>query len=477
MLETAVAENEISQGDGIARPDSVTESIKWKQRNRYYYECLNRIIALNVPVGSRVLELGSGDGELLAALQPQYGVGIDSNQSLVRFASQTHPHLVFHHMDAHNLYLDEHFDYIVLSNLLGEVRDIQEVMYQVRKVCHDRSKILIVQYNYLWEPVLRLASRIGLRRPVLLQNWLGLGDLYNLLDISGYRIIRTQLRVLCPKYVPLLSHLLNRYLAIVPGVNRLCLVECVVASPRPTPRDPSSVGVSVIIPTKDERDNISAAVQRTPNMGEHTELIFVDGRSADGTVAEIERVIQENPDRDIKLMHQDGYGKADAVRKGFEAASGEILMILDSDLTMPPEELPKYFEALVTGHGEFINGSRLVYQLENQSMRFLNLLANKIFAMTFCWLLEQRLKDTLCGTKVMYKSDYLRIAANRGHFGDFDPFGDFDLLFGAAKLNLKIVEIPIRYQPRTYGEIKIGRFRHGWLLLKMCVIAFRKLKL
>lgn len=423
------------------------------------------------------MELGSGDGDLLAATQPVRGVGIDIDPAMVDFARERHPKHTFCCADAHDFDLQEKFDHIILSNLVGEARDIQTVMQRLHHVCHERTRILIAHYNFLWEPVLRLAQRLGMMRPVPLQNWLGLPDLHNLLDICDFQVIRKQQRILFPKHVPVLSHVLNRFVGVLPCINRLCMVTFIVARPRPAETNSQEKTCSIIIPTKDEKGNIAAAIERTPQMGKHTELIFVDGDSRDGTVEEIERLAREHPDRDIKLLHQDGRGKGDAVRQGFAAATGDVLMILDSDLTMPPEDLPKYFEALTRGRGEFINGSRLVYQLENQSMRFLNIFANKTFAMLFSWLLEQRLKDTLCGTKVLYRSDYQRIAANRTYFGDFDPFGDFDLLFGAAKLNLKIVEIPIRYRARTYGEIKIERFKHGWLLLKMCAVAFKKLKL
>jgi glycosyltransferase involved in cell wall biosynthesis len=217
-------------------------------------------------------------------------------------------------------------------------------------------------------------------------------------------------------------------------------------------------------------------VQRTPDMGKHTEIIFVEGHSQDGTLAECLRVQKAYPERDIRVLVQDGKGKADAVRKGFQEAKGDVLMILDADLTIPPESLPKFFEAIVSGKGELVIGSRLVYQMEKEAMRTLNLLGNKFFSTMFTYLLGQRIRDTLCGTKVLRRRDYEKIVAGRSYFGDFDPFGDFDLLFGAAKLNLQIVEIPIRYRERTYGSTQISRFRHGWLLLKMTAFAMKKIK-
>ena len=235
--------------------------------------------------------------------------------------------------------------------------------------------------------------------------------------------------------------------------------------------------MSVIIPARNERGNIETAVRRTPRLGSGTEIIFVEGNSNDGTAEEIERVIAAYPDRQITHIPQgDGRGKGDAVRKGFAAARGDILMILDADLTVAPEELPKFYNALMSGHGEFVHGSRLVYPMQKQAMRSLNIVANKFFSIAFTYLLEQRFKDTLCGTKVLFAQAYRQIAANRSYFGDFDPFGDFDLIFGAAKLNLKIVEIPIRYYARIYGTTNISRFKHGWLLLQMSAFAMRKLK-
>ena len=456
---------------------SVEDYIKWKERNRYYYDGLSQLFQLNIPAGARVLEIGSGDGDLLAAVQPKVGVGIDLNGSIINYASKRHPGLMFYQADGHDFEIDQQFDYVILNNLFGEVDDIQKVLQQIQCMCHAKTKLLITHYNFVWEPVLRLAQKLGLRRPLPLQNWLSFADMHNLLEMCDYRIVRKQLRTLLPKYVPLLSYFCNRFLGVLPGINHLCMTTFVVAMPKPVPQDPKNVTCTVVIPTKNEKGNIENAIKRTPAMGKHTEFIFVDGQSTDGTIEEIERVMKKYSDHDIKYFQQDGKGKGDAVRKAFAHAEGDVLIILDSDLTVPPEDMPKFFDALVCGRGEFINGSRLVYQLEEQSMRFLNHIANKTFAVMFSWLLEQRLKDTLCGTKVLHRDDYALIAANRDYFGEFDPFGDFDLLFGAAKLNLKIVEIPIRYQPRTYGEIKINRFRDGWMLLKMCCLAFRKLKL
>ena len=330
-------------------------------------------------------------------------------------------------------------------------------------------------YNFLWEPILKLGELLGLKMPQQQQNWLSTEDIINLLNLANYQVVKSECRFLIPKWIPLISDLINRFIAPLPGIKKICLGRYIVARPLKL-KENKDYSITILIPCKNEKGNIEAAVKRIPEFGNHQEIIYVDGHSTDGTPEEIERVISKYPHKSIKLMVQDGQGKGDAVRKGFAAAKGDILMILDADLTVPPEDLPKFYRAIAEDHGEFINGCRLIYPMEKQAMRLLNLFGNKFFSVMFTWLLDQRFKDTLCGTKVLFREDYKKIQRGREYFGEFDPFGDFDLIFGAIKNNLKVVEIPIRYRERTYGNTNISRFRHGWLLLKMTFFAFRKIK-
>lgn len=450
---------------------------RWRDQNRFYHRDLQQYLRFLIPPNASVCELGCARGDLLASLEPRRGLGIDLSPALIGCARQRYPGLDFRIGDCEELDADETFDYVLLSNVVGELYDVQRAFACLHRLCRPDSRVIIIHYNYFWEPVLRAGERLKLKMPQPIQNWLPLQDLEGLLSLAGFETIKRGYRLLFPKKVPVLAWFLNKLLAKLPGFWKLCLIEVLVARPQSVARVPSSVSCTVVVPCRNENGNIIDAVARIPSMGRHTEILFVDGNSTDGTVEAIQEQIRLQPEKDIKLLPQgNGIGKGDAVRKGFAAASGEVLMILDADLTVHPEELPKFFNALVSGKGEFINGSRLVYQMENQAMRFLNLLGNKLFSRLFTYLLEQRLRDTLCGTKALYKRDYNKIVANRSYFGEFDPFGDFDLLFGAAKLNLKIVEIPVRYYSRTYGETKIRRFMHGWLLMKMCAVAYTKLK-
>ncbi|MBI2948004.1 MAG: glycosyltransferase [Verrucomicrobia bacterium] len=559
-----------------------------RESARYYHRLLQRYFAFLIPPGARVVEIGCGIGDLLAAVRPSRGVGVDFSPAMIDLARPRHPGLEFHVGDAadfsspepfpftpplsptggeggrrtgegesgrlrdHEEVRGEHgslhevFDYILLSDLVNDLPDVQAVLTHLHRFTHPHTRLVVNFFNHLWHPILSLAERMGSKAPTLPQNWLSTADMKNLLHLANWELVKMDTRILWPLQTPILAPLLNRWLA--PLLRHFCLTVILVARPslaswrirnspgqsltksssaasfpltlalspgereetlphtetshtspsisaqRASPPLPEGEGrgegegriqsepkrrdyrCTVVIPARNEAGNIEDAVLRTPKLGLGTEIIFIEGHSTDNTWDEIQRVAAKYPDRQIKVLKQQSKGKGGAVREAFAAASGDLLFILDADLTMPPEQLPQFYEVARSGIGEFVNGVRLVYPMEDQAMRFLNMVANKCFGLAFSWLLGQSIKDTLCGTKVLFRADYEAIARNRSYFGDFDPFGDFDLLFGAAKLNLKIVDLPIRYRARAYGETNIRRWRHGWLLCRMVWFAARRLK-
>jgi glycosyltransferase involved in cell wall biosynthesis len=315
---------------------------------------------------------------------------------------------------------------------------------------------------------------LAIATPTLPQNWLTTADLENLLQLSGYESLRSWPEVIAPLPFPG-AGIANRVLAKIAPFRWFAMTNYLVARPA-TAQATRAPHVSVVVPARNESGHIDELMGRIPEMGAGTEILFVEGNSSDDTFEVIEKAIASNPQRNCRVLKQSGKGKGDAVRAGFADATGDVLMILDADITVPPEALPGFYEVLVSGKGEFVNGVRLVYPMQDQAMRFANLVGNKFFARAFSWLLGQPIRDTLCGTKVLWRADYERIAANRSYFGEFDPFGDFDLLFGAAKLNLKILEMPVRYRARRYGETNISRWRHGLILLRMVIFAARRIK-
>ena len=453
---------------------------RWISRNSGYYADDRRYMRFVIPEGAHVLELGCGTGELLARLKPSCGVGIDFSDRMIEIAKRNHPELTFVVGDVEGATsissLEGPFDYIVLSDTVGYLDDIEWVLRALRDISAPHTRLVVSYYSHLWEPVLALAERIDQKMPQPDVNFLSSSDITNLLYLARFEVVRTEWRQLIPKRVFGIGTVMNRFIGTLPIFRRLCLRHYIVARPFERRADwkPS---VSVLIPCRNEKGNIESAIKRMPRFAEDMEILYVEGHSSDGTFEECERVRDAYAGKwNVRIAQQDGKGKGDAVRKGFDMATKDILMILDADLTVAPEDLPKFYRAVAEGAGEFINGTRLVYPMEKGAMRFLNYWANRTFALIFSFLLNQRFTDTLCGTKVLSKRHYEAIAAGRNYFGEFDPFGDYDLIFGAAKLNLKITEVPIRYADRTYGEPQISRFRDGFLLLRMVIFAWLKLK-
>jgi SAM-dependent methyltransferase len=444
-----------------------------RRKNAAYDQLLRLYYAFLVPAGMRVLDLGCGDGSLLASLKPARGVGVETDTALLDEARNNHPQFEFHNASA-PLPTQDKFDYILLSDLVNYLPDVQAVLERLQRQSYQHTRIVLNVFNHLWRPVVSAAQKLTGRSSALPENWLSAWDIENLLHLAGWEVVKRDSRILWPFKTPLLERLFNRWLA--PILKHLCLTVFVVARPKPLPSLYRNYTCTVVIPARNEAGNIEEAVRRTPEIGMGTEIIFVEGHSKDNTWDEIQRVAAKYPDRNIKAMKQTTKGKGGAVREAFAQATGDILFILDADLTVPPEDLVKFYNVICTGTADFVNGVRLVYPMENQAMRFLNMVANKFFGVAFSWLLGQPIKDTLCGTKVLFRFQYEQIARNRSYFGDFDPFGDFDLLFGAAKLNLRMLDLPIRYRARTYGETNISRWSHGWLLLRMVRFAAMRLK-
>jgi hypothetical protein len=421
--------------------------------------------------------VGCGTGDLVAALPNQERVGIAHSTDLAAEAQRRHPEITFEVGRVERLPPGRKFDAVICDRLCHTVTDVRAWLESLRDRLTEHGLIYLTTYNYLWEFAARAAETVGWKTPAPTPNWLSHNDFHNLFNITGLEMVRFEDRLLLPLQVPGLAPLVNRYLAKLPLVERFSLYRLYALRRRDVSTTPRPLSVSVVVPTRNEAGNVAAAIQRTPVMGSSTELIFVEGGSSDGTWETITNAIN-NYRGPLKLSahQQTGQGKGDAVRLGFAKATGDVLMILDADLTVPPEELPVFYDVIARGLGDYVQGTRLVYPMQPGAMRFFNRVGNQAFSHLFTYLLQQPIKDTLCGTKVLRRRDYERLAAARHVFGDFDPFGDFDLIFGAARLNLKIVEVPVRYQERLYGSTNISRWKHGWLLLKMSAVAASKLK-
>src|SRR5579872_4642569 len=407
---------------------------KWRNRNSFYHSQLSHLYSFLVPKHQKILEIGCGTGGLLADLSPSYGVGVDISQEMLKIARKKYKKLKFIKGDAQNLSINKTFDYVILSDLIGNLSDIQVAFEQLHKVTDTDSRIIISYYNHYWEPIIVLLEGLGLKMKQPIQNWLSSQDIRNILNLANLELIKEDRYLLLPLYIPVISSFINKYIARFPVIKRLCLVKYFVVRKEKTQFINKDYSVSLIIPARNEKGNIENAIRSIPRLGKHTQLVFVEGHSRDGTRDEILKMIEKYKKvKDIILVKQNKTkGKADAVRRGIKQASGEIIIIFDADLTVSPQDLPKFYQALKSGKAEFVQGCRLIYPMEKQAMRMLNIMGNKFFGLAFSFLLDQPIKDTLCGTKAIFYNDYIKIEKNRAYFGDFDPFGDFDLIFGAA---------------------------------------------
>jgi len=450
--------------------------------NRSFRTEVSKLIVSQIPEGSTVLDLGCGDASLLSEVKASLAVGIDIAPISLPIVNEQNrsPATIFQSAIERFDFktLNTTFDYVVLSGVLEHVYDVLGVFHKIRESADSKTRVIVVTYSRLWQPVFRLAEKFKLKAALPTQNWVPVSELENLGIQSGFELVKTQRSILIPFYVPLVSRWVNKWLAPLPIIRQLTFARLTVLRPRNFAQEAQSV--SVVIAARNESGNIKQLLDRMPRLAENQEIVFVEGGSTDDTwltiKEEARRRTETNYPFAIKSLQQLGKGKGDAVRVGFDVAEGDIFIILDADLSVPPEELARFINCLKSGNAEFANGSRLVYGMEGGAMRFLNLLGNRFFGSLFSFLLGQQVRDTLCGTKALTRANYQRIVDNRDKFGDFDPFGDFDLLFGAAALNLKIRDQPVHYKARTYGETNISRFRHGWLLLRMSWVAARKIK-
>jgi hypothetical protein len=448
---------------------------EWIRSNGYFYDYLKRALQFVIEPNKRVLEIRCETGELLASVVPSYGVGVEISNAMVEAARRDHPELHFVTSDTEALDLGETFDYIVFNHIFDTV-DIFRALERIHRHCAPHTQIMVINYNHLWQPVLNFASKVGLRSKFVEPNWVSENDIRGFLKLAGFRPVRKHRFVLFPKYIPFFSAAMNEFFARLPGIRRLCMMQIMVARPFAEPKREADLTVSVVVPCRNEAGNVRHAVERIPQMGRHTEILFCDDSSTDGTPNEVERMHAMYPEKDIRLVRGPGICKAENVWTGFRAARGDVLMILDADLTVMPEELPMFLRALATSRGDFINGSRLVYPMPDLAMKFANMIGNKFFGLVFSFLLDQRIKDTLCGTKVLWRGDWLRMEQYLGTWGIRDLWGDYELLFGACKLHLEIVEVPVHYQERIHGVTKMTKvFSNGMRMLRICWHAWHRL--
>ncbi len=439
-----------------------------KKRNSYYNNFLKNWCKSLLPPNQKVLDVGCAHGDVLAAMQPSYGIGIDISPAMVGEACQKNPGLTFSQSRIEDFESETRFDALLLINTLEYLYDIGTVFDKAHELLEDNGRIYITTANPFWSPIFKLSSKLGLRIPDYERLYVTNEDIVNILELHGFEIVYKEMALILPKYIPILSPVLNFVFPALPYLRMLCSTQLIVARKLPPKRKEYSV--SVVIPCHNEVGNVDRCVTEMKKFGISTELIFVDDGSTDGTAAAIKPHLNEEIEVKV-ISYSPNRGKGNAVKAGFDAATGDILMILDADLTTHPDELQPIYEAMATGRAEFVNCSRFIYPMEGGAMPFINYLGNKCFSLLASYIMEQRVSDTLCGTKAIFRGDYQNIIMGR------DPWGDYDFLFGAAQLRLKIKELPVHYRERMAGLSKMNTKKHTINLIKMCIQGFGQIKL
>jgi ubiquinone/menaquinone biosynthesis C-methylase UbiE len=443
---------------------------RWKKKNWFYQETLKRFLAEHIPPGQRVLELGCGTGEMLHSVQPKVGVGIDFSENMVRIASQKYPQYRFIPAQAEHLPMKETFDYIIVVDLLDHIVDIWDLFKSLPKCMNENTKVVLTTISPLWSPLFDVAEKLHFKTPEGPNNFIPLPVLDSVLDACGFRVVEKGSKMLLPRPLRGLSRYVNDRLENLPGLRALAMVNYLIFELDPKAEESHDYSCTVVVPCYNEQDNIEDCVSRIPNVGKDTEILIVDDGSKDGT-REVAEEIARRDERVRVISYQPNRGKGHAVNTGFQNARGDVIMICDADMAVRPEELPRFFHPLNIDRATFVNGTRMIYPMQDQAMRGLHLLGNKIFGLILSWLIGQQISDSLCGTKALLKKDFANITMGRCQWGDFD------LLFGAAKQRLKIIDIPVHYQRRIAGESKMKTFKHGFFLLRMCGRGFVELKL
>jgi len=477
QLPPQVSVFEVPARPGDANITAYARSLDcWRNRNRFYHERKIEYLRFVIPEGESVLLLGCEDGAMLDALRPIRGVGIDRSTDAIRLARLRHPRYAFHASDDYRANVRGKFEYIVLDDMACCVDDLFTLLTSLRDLSTPTTRLIVVQHNYLWRPVLRVAEWLGLKRPERVSNWLSAGDMGVFMRAAGFEPIDVRSRLFCPKRLFGIGPAINWLVGLVPFARRLASTQILVGRPSMPERAHQTQSASIVLTTRDERENIEPMVKAIPFVGADTEIIFVEGHSTDGTREEIERVMAKYPDKNIRLIVQDGIGQGNAIRRGFEQAKGNVIILLEADQTSPADDVLKAFEVIATGRAEFVNGSRFVYPRAHGSMPRLNVFGNALFAAWFTWFLGQRTSDVLCGIKAIDRTLFQRLNRNWGFLNLADPFGDFELAFGAARLGLRMSEVPTRYACRSYGVPKTRPLRHGWMLFRMMLRATRVFK-
>lgn len=438
-------------------------------KKRFFRECIIDFLQHSIVEGKRILIIGGNISEEAIRFAPSYSAELFSGKdAFPGRASGGYQNVTYLNKGLLDFEADETYDYIIFYESLNYEGDLYSIFRKLKKIIHRDSKVFVIEINPFILFLLKILSRVGLLVPDFKRNMLHLSDLENLVNIFGFDIVDKGYRFAVPFKIFGLGDVINSILPRVSLLRNFCFGQYIVFRLHPLEAGKQNLSCSVVVPCHNEEGNIADCIARIPNFGAWREIIVVDDGSTDRTKDMVKKIMRGRSD--IRLIsYEKNCGKGYAVNIGWQEAKGDVFMMLDCDSTTPPEELALFHEAMEYG-AEFVNGTRVIYPREKNSIPFFNRLGVTFFAHLISWITQKRISDTFCGTKVFLKKYW-----NCFQIKEF-LWGDWDLFFTAARYRMKMLELPVHYKTRKHGVTKMRPVKHGIILLLKSVEGLRVVK-
>lgn len=440
----------------------------WKEKNWYYHNQLKQIFKDVIKENSKVLQIGYGLGDILAALYPKKGVSFDDDKDILAISRRRYPIFKFTDFNFNKNKVNDKFDYVIYPNSLEHFDDIQTVFENVYPALSRSSKVVVASVNPRWEQIFYILEKLKLKRPESSRNWLRIENIKNLLEVSGYKVIDSGFRIILPVSIPLISGIINKVIRNIKILSRFCVEQFVVAQ-KETFSINNNLSCSVVIPTYNQAELLEYCIESIPNVGKKMQIVVVDDASSDRTEQVMKSLSKKH--HNIKYIRNERpQGEEKSLKIGIESVDLDIILTYDAKMSIPSSELVRFYNVLASKRADFVSGMRFIYPLEGQRLRQLTIIGNIIFSYLYSLFLNQRVFDPLCSIKGFYKKNYSKIKISNNNTL-------LDLLIKAAENKAKILEIPVHYSLESYLENKPHTLARLGILTKGVFYGIWRLKI